>query len=48
LKFWRNEVALQYGIKSVPQNILLDPDGKIIGKNISPSKLDEVLANLLR
>ncbi len=48
LKFWRNQVALQYGIKSVPQNILLDPDGKIIGKNISPSKLDEVLANLLR
>ena len=48
LKFWKNEVALQYGIKSVPQNILIDPEGKIIGKNISPSHLDEVLANLLR
>jgi peroxiredoxin len=48
LKFWKNEVALQYGIKSVPQNILIDPEGKIIGKNISPSHLDEVLENLLR
>jgi len=48
LKYWKNAVALQYGIKSVPQNILIDPDGKIIGKNISPGHLDEVLAKLLR
>ena len=34
LKFWNNEVAVQYKIQSIPQNFLLDPDGKIIGKKI--------------
>lgn len=38
LKFWKNEVALHYRIKSIPQNILIDPEGKIVRKNISLSK----------
>ncbi len=47
LKFWRNEVALQFGIKSIPQNILINPDGKIIRKNIAPSELEAVLKSIL-
>jgi peroxiredoxin len=47
LKFWDNEVAKQYGIRSIPQNLLLDPNGKIIAKNVRGEelvkKLDEVL-----
>jgi peroxiredoxin len=34
LKFWNNEVAAKYKIQQIPQNLLLDPSGKIIGKNL--------------
>ncbi len=43
LKFWKNEVALLYGVKTVPQNYLLDPTGKIIGKNIPSAELGKLL-----
>jgi peroxiredoxin len=43
LKFWDNEVAKQYGIKAIPQNLLLDPDGKIIAKNLRGEELDQKL-----
>jgi len=41
LKFWDNEVAKLYGIKAIPQNLLLDPEGKIIGKNLQGDELDQ-------
>jgi peroxiredoxin len=47
LKFWDNEVAKQYGIRAIPQNILLDPEGKIIAKNLSGEELDQKLADVL-
>ena len=36
-----------YGIKAVPQNFLLDPDGIIIEKNIEPKQLSEILNKTL-
>jgi len=47
LKFWDNEVAKQYGIQSIPQNLLLDPDGKIIAKNLQGEDLDEKLGKII-
>ena len=47
LKFWDNEVAKLYGIRSIPQNYLLDPTGKIIGKNLRGDELEKKLATLL-
>ena len=48
LKGW-DKVSESYGVKAVPQNFLLDPNGVIIGKNIEPDllieKLDELLAD---
>jgi len=41
LKFWDNEVAKQYGIQAIPQNLLIDPEGKIIAKNLSGEELDQ-------
>lgn len=32
-----------YGIKSIPQNFLLDPTGKIIGRNMKKDALEEML-----
>ena len=47
LKFWDNAVAKQYGIKAIPQNLLLDPSGKIIAKNIRGEELNKKLAEVL-
>lgn len=48
LKFWSNDVARLYKITSIPQNILLDPAGKIIAKNLRgeelQSRLQEIFA----
>ncbi len=49
LQFWDNAVAKLYGIQAIPQNLLLDPSGKIIAKNLRgedlTKKLSEVLTN---
>lgn len=47
LKFWENEVAKLYGVRAVPQNFLLDPNGKIVAKNLRGEELDKKLAELL-
>jgi peroxiredoxin len=44
LKYWDNAVALLYGIEAIPQNLLLDPTGKIIAKNVKGEELDKKLA----
>jgi peroxiredoxin len=46
LKFWDNAVSKQYGIKAIPQNLLLDPTGKIIGKNLRGEDLDKKLSEV--
>jgi peroxiredoxin len=46
LKFWQNEVAKQYGILAIPQNLLIDPSGKIIAKNLDGEKLEKKLAEI--
>ncbi|NML22233.1 AhpC/TSA family protein [Pseudoflavitalea sp. G-6-1-2] len=47
LKGWKNEVAESYGIKAVPQNLLLDTEGKIIAKNLSGEELETKLKEVL-
>ncbi|HTL08811.1 MAG TPA: TlpA disulfide reductase family protein [Chitinophagaceae bacterium] len=44
LQFWNNAVARQYGIQAIPQNLLLDPSGKIIAKNLRGAALEKKLA----
>jgi peroxiredoxin len=48
LKYWDNEVAKQYGIRAIPQNILIDKEGKIIAKNIRGEELQEKLKELVK
>jgi len=48
LKYWDNEVAHLYKIESIPQNILVGPDGKIIDKNLTPIQLKTKLAFLCK
>jgi peroxiredoxin len=47
LKFWSNDVAVKYRIESIPQNYLIDPDGKIIAKNLRGPELQSRLCDLL-
>ena len=47
LKYWDNEVALLYGVKGIPTNLLLDPQGKIIAKDLRGADLDKKLAEVL-
>jgi peroxiredoxin len=47
LKFWDNAVAKEYGIRGIPANFLIGPDGKIIAKGLRGEALKEKLASLL-
>ena len=47
LLYWKNAVAVQYGIQAIPQNLLLDPQGKIIAKNLRGEDLDKKLEEFI-
>jgi peroxiredoxin len=47
LKGWSNAVAAIYKVGSIPQNFLVDPDGKIVAKNLRGPALDSKLCELL-
>jgi peroxiredoxin len=42
----KNEVAVMYGVQSIPQNYLIDPNGKIIAKNLRSEDLEKTLARI--
>ncbi|MCW3466288.1 TlpA disulfide reductase family protein [Chitinophaga nivalis] len=48
LKFWENEAAQSYNVKSIPQNYLIDPAGKIVAKNLRGEALEQKLAELIK
>ncbi|RYY39511.1 MAG: AhpC/TSA family protein [Chitinophagaceae bacterium] len=47
LAWWDNAAAKQYGIRAIPANILLDPQGRIVAKNLSGEELQAKLAEVL-
>jgi peroxiredoxin len=48
LQYWKNAVAIKYGVQAIPQNFLVDPAGNIVGKNLRGEDLDKKLAELLK
>jgi peroxiredoxin len=46
LKFWDSKAAGLYAVRGIPQNFLLDPDGKIIAKNLRGDDLENKLEEL--
>jgi len=46
LKFWDNDAAKLYGIQAIPQNLLIDPNGKIVAKDIFGDALQKKLAEI--
>jgi peroxiredoxin len=47
LKYWQSEAAKTYNITAIPFSLLLDPNGKIIAKNLRGQALDEKLEEVL-
>ena len=48
LKFWSSEAAVLYGITAIPRNFLLDPQGRIIARDLRGPALIEKLNQLLK
>ena len=48
LKGWESSAAAVYGIRSIPSNILIDPQGKIVAMDLRENRLQEVLAEMLK
>lgn len=40
---WNNRLAIKYGIDSLPDNFLLDAQGKILGRNLRGQQLEDAL-----
>jgi peroxiredoxin len=47
LKFWNNAVAQLYSVRSIPQNFLVDPQGKIVAANLRGEALQQKLQELI-
>jgi thiol-disulfide isomerase/thioredoxin len=48
MKGWKNEVAVLYGVNSVPQNFLVDPNGVIIARDLRGEGLTEKIAAFVK
>lgn len=48
LMFWQSPVVELYAIESIPQNFLLDPEGRIIAKDLRGEELHQKLAEVLQ
>lgn len=46
LKGWENEVAKLYGVRSIPQNVLVDPRGIIVAAKLQNEELQRFLDKL--
>ncbi|MBS1531152.1 MAG: AhpC/TSA family protein [Bacteroidetes bacterium] len=46
LKFWNSKEADLYGVRAIPQNFLIGPDGKIIGHNLMGYDLQDKLTEI--
>jgi peroxiredoxin/predicted CopG family antitoxin len=48
LKGWKNEISTSYGIQGIPSNLLIDPSGKIVAKDLRGEMLESKLKQLLK
>ncbi|KQB98637.1 AhpC/TSA family protein [Pedobacter sp. Hv1] len=46
LKFWNSAPAKLYGVRAIPANVLIDPQGLIIGRNLRGEELQQTLERL--
>jgi peroxiredoxin len=46
LKYWQSEVVPEYQVQGIPLTYLIDPEGKIVAKNLRGPSLEEKLASI--
>ena len=46
LKYWRSQAAIDYQVGSIPASFLIDPEGKIIAKNLRGARLEAKLKEI--
>jgi peroxiredoxin len=47
LAFWNSAPAKLYGVRAIPSNFLLDPNGIIVARNLRGEELEKALSELL-
>lgn len=47
LKYWDSEIPELYGIRAIPANVLIDPEGVIVAKDLREAALHEALEKTL-
>ncbi|HEY8388720.1 MAG TPA: TlpA disulfide reductase family protein [Parasegetibacter sp.] len=47
LQGWNNAASKKYGVSAIPMNLLIDPNGIIVAKNLRGAALEQKLAELL-
>ena len=47
LKFWQSEVVPLYNVQSIPFNVLVDPQGKVVAENLRGDALEQTLQQFL-
>lgn len=48
LKYWQTVAADVYGVNSIPDNILINPEGRIVARGLRGDELDIFLASVLK
>jgi thiol-disulfide isomerase/thioredoxin len=48
LQGWNNSAGQAYGVKAIPQNILVDPEGKVVARNLHGEDLNNKLKEILK
>lgn len=48
LKHWKTVAADVYGVNSIPDNILINPDGRIVARGLRGNELDAFLSSVLK
>ncbi|SDG74896.1 Peroxiredoxin [Pedobacter terrae] len=48
VKGFKTEVAVRFGITAIPQNVLIDPAGKVIAKDLRGEDVNKKIANFIK
>jgi thiol-disulfide isomerase/thioredoxin len=48
LQYWNNAAAELYEVRSIPYNILIDPQGNIVAEDLRGEELHSTLAKVLK
>jgi len=48
LKGWQSKTHQMFGISSIPANVIIDENGKILAKNLRGDQLEQLIASMLK